>query len=321
MVDTNQQQQQRLSLLVDVWWTFVLPAVGFCSMIANMFNMFILWQLKPSNKIYGMLYAKAALNMIYLCACFWICMVKCGRFCREDPALLDWTFLMQLYEHFVFGFVGNVLAHTDLFVELFICVYRLCLVMGKSSSLATSSAWVQLAASNATAPSTRTAFGFLKASTTHAAAKAKKLPSLKLLSMPLNSRQQRSVRKWRVSFGSMVLVAVLVSALIYSPTLFMTKIVYHEVSHSPSTSTSITTTSSENDNDTNESTKENESMENMEDESYYELTIVNMKLYHSFITATTLYLRSFFMLLLILAINLVNYFQLNSKLSLLGAIS
>ena len=123
----QQQQQADYELVVDIWWTFVLPGVCVLSILANAFNVLIFFHLRPSKEIYKLLFAKALINVLYLFVCFWKFVSKCGRFCALialDKRSTTIQFAIQLYDFFAFGILAHILGLSDMLVEIFISIKR-----------------------------------------------------------------------------------------------------------------------------------------------------------------------------------------------------
>ena len=118
------------TVLVDYWWTFVLPLICLCSIVTSGLSLVILARLRSHRtRIYQLLYVKTLTNVAYLSICFWIFLVKCGVFCSRSPSsysLRDclMTFSIQVYKVFIYGFVGNVLAYSDLLIEIMLSIER-----------------------------------------------------------------------------------------------------------------------------------------------------------------------------------------------------
>ena len=131
----------RTVLLVDYWWTFVLPFICLCSIATSALSLVILHTLRRINQLYRLLYVKTLVNLFYLSICFWIFLVKCGHLCPSSsslasfPLISSWiTFSIQVYKFYLYGFVGNVLAYSDLLIEVILSIERFRLINNSPTS-------------------------------------------------------------------------------------------------------------------------------------------------------------------------------------------
>jgi hypothetical protein len=108
-----------LMFLKDFWWTFLLPFICFCSLITNILNIIVLYDLKTKSKIYKYMLLKSILNSVYLFIYFFIFLFKCGQFCKSES-----SFVVLAYQQYIFFYVSNVLSLFDLFIELIISFSR-----------------------------------------------------------------------------------------------------------------------------------------------------------------------------------------------------
>ena len=117
---------------VDAWWTFVLPSICLASMLINVINVLVLAKLRPLRPVYRRLFAKSVINSIYLFICMWKFVSKCGQFCELFYSARDyrekWSFWIQVYNFYLYGVVGRILAQCDLFIEILIALKRLRLL-------------------------------------------------------------------------------------------------------------------------------------------------------------------------------------------------
>ena len=123
-----------LEVFLDAWWTFVLPLLCFCSLLANALNLLVLSRLRRFNRTYELIYSKTIINTTYLAICVWIFLDKCGQFClNKSEQFIHWPFIIQLYKFYIYGLVANVLIHADLMIAILIAFKRLrALVTGKA---------------------------------------------------------------------------------------------------------------------------------------------------------------------------------------------
>ena len=131
-----------LSMLIDTWWTFVLPLISLNSLLFNVFNVYVLNGLRRTSSTYQLLFVKSIINIVYLFICCWIFVEKCGHYCAEEPnAQTSYmlNFLIQLYIFYAYKFVASLLAHSDLLIEILVAVERLKLLVKERSRTAISS--------------------------------------------------------------------------------------------------------------------------------------------------------------------------------------
>ena len=122
-----------INLVKDIWWTFILPVICFCSLLANMYNVTVLNNLKNLITIYKLIYIKSLVNVINLFVCFWIFLSRCGQFCHmiighNNHSL---SFIIQLYKFYLYGVLGRILGHCDLSIEVLIAIVRLGMLFRK----------------------------------------------------------------------------------------------------------------------------------------------------------------------------------------------
>ena len=121
---------------IDAWWTFVLPVICLASMLINVVNGLMLAKLRPIRPVYRRLFAKSVINSIYLFICMWKFVSKCGQFCElfyREEHVHELSFWIQVYNFYLYGIVGRVLAQCDLFIEILIALQRLRLLTSASS--------------------------------------------------------------------------------------------------------------------------------------------------------------------------------------------
>ena len=109
--------------IVYYWWRVVLPIICLCSIATSVHSVRILHKLRHVNRLYRLLYVKTLINLVYLNICFWAFLAKFGPWCPRDSNQLM-TFGIQLYKHFILGYVGSVLAYSDLLIEIIVSVER-----------------------------------------------------------------------------------------------------------------------------------------------------------------------------------------------------
>ena len=131
-----------LRIFIDSWWTFVLPIICLASMLINVVNGLMLAKLRPIRPVYRRLFAKSVINSIYLFICMWKFVSKCGQFCELFYSARDyrekWSFWIQVYNFYLYGVVGRILAQCDLFIEILIALQRLRLLTSTCSGAFTS---------------------------------------------------------------------------------------------------------------------------------------------------------------------------------------
>ena len=189
-------------LVVDYWWTFALPFICLCSVVTSALSLLILNKLRHLNRLYLLLFVKTLINMIYLSICFWIFLVKCGHLCPPASNSLTWsllTFGIQIYKHYIYGYIGSVLACSDLLIEIMLSIERFKLTNNNGSSR--------------TPPPTS------RRKLTNAAA--------------VERKEEHKQEKWYKSFGLKIVFVLASSTLIYLPSLFFIRLVLMDRKSSP----------------------------------------------------------------------------------------
>ena len=87
----------------DFWWTFLLPFICFCSLMTNILNIIVLYDLKSKSKIYKYMLMKSITNSIYLFIYFFIFLLKCGKFCKNEN-----SFIILAYQQYMFFYVSKL---------------------------------------------------------------------------------------------------------------------------------------------------------------------------------------------------------------------
>ena len=236
----------RTTLIVDFWWTIALPFICLCSIVTSGFSLLILYKLRHQNRIYRLLYVKTLINLAYLSICFWIFLVKCGNLCPPASNTLTWsllTFSIQIYKTFIYGFVGNILAYSDLLIEIMLSVERFRLT-NNSPTLAVVSRKTQTNAAAERTADTRT--------------------------------------KWFKTFRFRMVLVFFASLLVYLPSLFFIKLEVLEQQSPPL-------------------------------QFPYRLQTANAKLYERLKTFTTVFMRSIPTLVLVVFINVINFYYIKRK--------
>ena len=113
-----------LSLIQDIFTTFILPLVCLISLCSNILNVFVLFRLESNSKIYKYMLFKSIINSIYLFACSFLFLFKCGQFCND----LKHNYLVKLYQLYIFNYLTSCLGLLDLFIELIICFNRYAVI-------------------------------------------------------------------------------------------------------------------------------------------------------------------------------------------------
>ena len=227
----------RTSLIVNYWWTVGLPFICLCSMVTSGLSLLVLYKLRHLNRLYRLLYVKTLVNLVYLSICFWIFLVKCGHMCPPASNSLTRslvTFSIQVYKHFIYGYVSSVLAYSDLLIEIMLSIERL-LVMNNEESA------------------------------------------------PLSNveRKYEMPEKWYKSLSCQIIFVFVVSSLMYSPSLFFTRLTVDV--QSPALIFP------------------------------YRLQTVSAKLDDSIRTFTTVFMRSIPTLVLVVFINVLNFYYITRK--------
>ena len=110
-----------ISIVSDVYWTFVLPLICLFSLATNTLNIIVFSKIsrKSSNIIYKYMLANSIFDQIYLFCVSFIFIVRCGQFCEIKD-----TFFAKVYVHYVYMYVANSVALFSLFLEIVIVLQR-----------------------------------------------------------------------------------------------------------------------------------------------------------------------------------------------------
>jgi hypothetical protein len=109
-----------MNLIVDIFWTFIIPTVCVCSLFSNCINILILNKLRKINKIYRLFFIKSIINAIYLFCSAFIFVIRCGRFCST----LKDSHLAQVYRLYVLYYFIAILGFFDLIIDFVISLNR-----------------------------------------------------------------------------------------------------------------------------------------------------------------------------------------------------
>jgi hypothetical protein len=113
-----------ISLIQDILSTFILPIICYISLLSNILNIAVFFCLESNRKIYKYMLLKSIINSIYLFACSFIFLLKCGQFCND----LKHYYLVKLYQLYIFNYLTSCLGLLDLFIELIICFSRYAVI-------------------------------------------------------------------------------------------------------------------------------------------------------------------------------------------------
>ena len=114
----------------------MLPSICLASMLMNVINVLVLAKLRTLRPVYRRLFAKSIINFIYLFICMWKFLNKCGQFCElfyRKEHIDQLSFWIQVYDFYLYGVVGRILAQCDLFIELLFALQRLRLLTSACS--------------------------------------------------------------------------------------------------------------------------------------------------------------------------------------------
>lgn len=115
---------ETISLIQDILSTFILPIICYISLFSNILNIVVLFCLESKRKIYKYMLLKSIINSIYLFACSFIFLFKCGQFCND----LKHYYLVKWYQLYIFNYLTSCLGLLDLFIELIICFSRYAVI-------------------------------------------------------------------------------------------------------------------------------------------------------------------------------------------------
>ena len=111
-------------LLNDIGWGFVLPVVCLLSMISNITNVIVLKTMEKMHNIYRYMLLKSIINTLYLFLCSFTFLTKCESFCFLPKS----TYIIQLYDLFIFNYFTSSLGLLDLLIEVVISVNRMFII-------------------------------------------------------------------------------------------------------------------------------------------------------------------------------------------------
>ena len=107
------------SLIIDVYWAFILPFFCFFSIVTNGINILVFFKIKSRDIIYKYMLFNSIADEAYLCGVFFIFLVKCGQFCQIKD-----TYAVQIYYKYVYMYATNSIALFSIFLEIIIIVQR-----------------------------------------------------------------------------------------------------------------------------------------------------------------------------------------------------
>ena len=113
--------------LKDFWWTFILPAICLFGLFTNLVNVLVFLKLKSKNPIYKLMLTNSFSNFIYSFICFFVFMMRCGRYCS-----LQHLYWVKLYEKYLFYYFTSVLGFFNILVEIVIAIQRYFIVANKN---------------------------------------------------------------------------------------------------------------------------------------------------------------------------------------------
>ncbi len=113
-----------LGMIQDILSTFILPMICLISLLSNILNVVVLLRLESNSKIYKYMFLKSIINSIYLFACSFLFLFKCGQFCGD----FKHSYLVKLYQLYIFNNLTSCLGLLDLFIEFIICFNRYAVI-------------------------------------------------------------------------------------------------------------------------------------------------------------------------------------------------
>jgi hypothetical protein len=122
-MEANNQELDTLFQIKDFWWTFVLPAICLFGFLTNLVNIVVFVQLKSKNPIYKLMLTNSVSNFIYSFICFFVFMMRCGRYCSIQN-----MYWVKFYEKYMFFYFTSCLGLFNVFIELLVSIQRYYIV-------------------------------------------------------------------------------------------------------------------------------------------------------------------------------------------------
>lgn len=113
-----------LNTTIDFIYTFVIPSICFCGILANALNLFILNDPSLKNVIYKYLVINAISNLFYYTICFFIFLPRCGSFCT-----ISHSYPPQFYLYLFYNYLKNIASYASILIELLVSLQRLAFVL------------------------------------------------------------------------------------------------------------------------------------------------------------------------------------------------
>ena len=114
-------------LMIDSYWTFVLPLVCLFSLCTNMISIIVFRSLKSRNNIYKYMLVNSIADQVYLMCVVFIFIARCGQFCDMKD-----TFLAKFYFHYIYTYGANSVALFSIFIEIGVMLQRFATLRNKT---------------------------------------------------------------------------------------------------------------------------------------------------------------------------------------------
>ena len=114
-------------LVIDSYWTFLIPLVCLFSLCTNMINIIVFHSIKSRNIIYKYMLINSLADQLYLMCVVFIFIARCGQFCDIKD-----TYLAKFYVHYIYMYGANSAALFSIFIEIAIMLQRCATLRNKT---------------------------------------------------------------------------------------------------------------------------------------------------------------------------------------------
>ena len=104
----------------DIYWTLIIPAIGFFGTLTNLASIFTLIRMGSKNHMYKYMLTNAISNCVYMLLCAFIFFLRCGTMCTTDLSSLG----IILYNFLIWDYATSALAILISLVEIIMCIQR-----------------------------------------------------------------------------------------------------------------------------------------------------------------------------------------------------
>ena len=122
-----ERKKMNRQLLVDSYWTFVIPLICLFSLSTNMINIIVFRSIKSRNIIYKYMLVNSLADQIYLIMVVFVFFARCGQFCDMKD-----TYLAKFYIQYIFNYGANSVAFFSIFIEIGVMLQRFSTLRNKT---------------------------------------------------------------------------------------------------------------------------------------------------------------------------------------------